>query len=127
MKDGIAIPGEPIAGKPLEFGQQEGAGLSFGAEEYFGIQLFEQKLVAGQEAAVKHRQMEFSVVLFDTAALFHRASGRAHTETQVPQGAGEFRDQWPKFGFRLFIAEKKQEIKVRVREKHFAAVATQRQ
>src|SRR5271165_5658754 len=69
--------------------------------------------------------MEFGVVLFDPAALFHRASGRAHTETQVPQGAGEFGDQWPKFRFRLFIAEKKQEIKVRVRKKHFAAVAAQ--
>src|SRR5271169_654381 len=71
--------------------------------------------------------MKFRVVLLDAAAFLHRAAGGAHPETQVPKGAGEFSDQRAKVGFRLLSAEKKQEVKVGIGEKHFTTVSTQRQ
>src|SRR5277367_6739399 len=69
--------------------------------------------------------MKFRIFFLYTLAFVEGAPSGTHTKAQVPQGARKFGNQRTKILLGLFIAKKEKNIQVGVREKQFAAVATQ--
>src|SRR4029077_15734975 len=71
--------------------------------------------------------MKLGVRFLDVPAFLQRTPGGTDAKPKIPQSARKFRDERPELFLGLFAAEKKQQVQVRVRKEHLAAVAAQSQ
>src|ERR1700730_361270 len=127
VKDGISITRQSLSGQLVEFREQEGPCLSLRSGQHARIEFLAKFAVAGQEPAVQQCQVKLGVVFFDAPAFLDRAARRANTESQVPQRAGEVRDQRPEILFRFLASEQKEYVEIRVGKQKLAAVSAKGQ
>jgi hypothetical protein len=97
--------------------------LFFGSGQDFFGEAVEKFFIACEKSAIEKREMKFRVVFFDALAFLESAAGGAYAKTEIPQRAGEIRDQRSKFGLGFFVAEQKENIQIRVGEKQTATIA----
>src|SRR5579859_7238627 len=71
--------------------------------------------------------MKLGVGFLDVAAFLQRAARGADAKPEVPESARKFRDERAELLLGFFVAEEKEQVQVRIREKHFTAVAAEGQ